>query len=105
MTGLPKIFQRGSSATGSLQIQIHPMPSAGSIINVSAYKRATRFTTIDTSTTEFEDELITYGALMHMDAYDDMQRGYAALFKSAVNGAVLKLYSNSNHQVMTESYA
>lgn len=104
MIGLPQIFQRGSDATGQLQIQIHPMPAAGSIINVSAYKRATRFTT-DTSTTEIDDDLIRYGTLMHMDAYDGMDRGYSALFKGAVDGSILKLYSNSNFQVMVETSA
>ena len=105
ITGLPKIFQRGASSTGMLQVQIHPMPAAGTVINVSAYKNATRLTTTDASTTEFDDELLIYGAMMHMDAYDDMQRGYAALFRDSLNSEIAKLYSNTNYKVMTESYA
>jgi len=105
LTGQPQIFQRGSSSTGKLEIKIFPAPAVGDVINVSAYKRATRFTTTDTSTTELDDDLIKYGALMHMDAYDDMNRGYAELYKDALNSALAKLYSNSNYTTMVESYA
>jgi len=105
VTGLPAIFQRGSTLGGALEIQIYPTPAVNTVIDVSAYKRATRFTTSDTSTTEIDDDLIRYGALMHMDAYDGMDRGYAALFKGSLDGAVLKLYSNANYQVMIEDYA
>jgi hypothetical protein len=104
MTGRPQIFQR-KSGSGKLQVQIHPMPESGDIINVTAYKRATRFTTSDTSTTELDDDIIKYGTLMHMDAYAGQQRGYATLYKNALDDAVGKLYSNSNYQVMVESYA
>jgi len=105
MTGLPNIFQRGSDATGKLQIQIHPLPVSGTVINVSAYKHATRFTNTDTSITELPDDLLRLGALMHMDAYDGISRGYAALFEKALDGTLSKLYSNSNYQIMVESYA
>jgi len=105
MTGLPKIFQRGSDVNGKLQVQIHPMPSAGDVVNVSTYKHATRFTTSDTSTTELPDDLLRLGALMHMDAYDGMNRGYNTLFQDALAGSLAKLYSNMNYQVMVESYA
>jgi len=105
LTGRPVIFQRGSDSTGTLQIQIHPMPSSTDTINISAYKKATRFTTVDTSTTELDDDLIKYGALMHMDAYDGMDRGYASLFRDALNSAIAQTYSNTNYKVMLESYA
>jgi len=105
LTGRPQIFQRGSSSTGKLEIKIFPVPASGDVINVSAYKRATRFTTTDTSTTELDDDLIKYGTLMHMDAYDDMNRGYAALYKDELNSAMAKLHSNANYTTMVESYA
>jgi len=104
-TGLPAIFQRKSGVGGSLQIQVFPLPAAGLTLHTSAYKKATRFTNVDTSTTELDDSLITYGALMHMDAYDGMNRGYADLFKSAVDLAVARLYSNTDIRITAESYA
>lgn len=106
MSGPSQIFQRGTSSSGKLTVQIYPMPAKGNIVNVSAYKRADRFdVTDDNSTTELDDDIIRYGALMHMDAYDDSDRGYAALFENALNGSIAKLYSNSNFRVMVESYA
>lgn len=105
MTGRPAIFQRGVGTTGKLQIQMHPMPTSGDVIHVTAYMKATRFTNTDTSTTELDDDLIRYGALMHMDAYDGQQRGYAALFRGAVNSAIAQMYSNTNYQMMVENYA
>ena len=105
VTGPPEVFQRGEDSTGNLQIQIYPKPAQGAIVNISGYKKATRLTNSDTSTTELSDEHILYGALMHMDSYDGMDRGYAALFRSSVDGALLKLYSNANYQVMVDGYA
>jgi len=105
LTGLPTVFQRGSTIDGLLEIQIYPTPASGTIINASAYKKATRLTTSDTSTTEIDDDLLRYGALMHIDAYDGMDRGYATLFKGALDASISKLYSNANYQIMIESYA
>ena len=105
ITGLPSVFQRGATTTGLLEIQVYPTPTAGAIVNVSGYRRATRLTTVDTSTTELDDDLIKYGTMMHMDAYDGMDRGYAQLFKESLNSYKTKMFSNQSIRIMPESYA
>jgi len=104
-SGTPLWFQRGVASSGLVQIQINPTPANGDTINMSAYKRATRFSSIvDTGTTEFDDDILIYGALMHMDAYDGLSRGYAALFKNHLENKVLSVYSNRIITVHVDSY-
>jgi len=104
-TGPPLWFQRGVASSGKASVQINPVPASGSVINMSAYKRASRFdSTVDTGTTEFDDDILVYGALMHMDAYDGLSRGYASLFKNHMENKVLSVYSNRIITVHVDSY-
>lgn len=82
-SGNPEYFQIRVASTGKAEIQIYPLPANGLVINMSAYKRASRFdSTVDSGTTEFDDDILMYGLLMHLDAYDGLDRGYASLFKN-----------------------
>jgi len=104
-SGTPIYFQRGVAASGKLQVQIYPKPTAGSIVNSSGYKKATKFTTADdTATTEFDDELLVYGALMHLDLYDGLDRGYAALFKQQLDVTALEVMSSRQIAVAVDNY-
>ena len=89
----PTIFQRGATTAGVAQIQIYGVPGNGDVINMSAYKKPTRLTN-DASTTEFDDDILTLGALMHMDAYDGLDRGYASLFSDRLDLMVLEEMRN-----------
>jgi len=105
VSGISAWFQRRVAASGLAEIQITPTPASGDVIHMSSYKRATRFdSTIDTGTTEFDDDVLVYGALMHMDAYDGLQRGYAALFKNHLDTKKLSVYSNISFAVQADSY-
>lgn len=103
--GLPLYFQRGVSGSGKLQIQIFPLPASGTIINVSGYKKATKFvSTSDTTTTEFDDDILVYGALMHIDLYDGQDRGYASLFKDQMDATFIEIHGNRQIHMEVESY-
>ena len=103
--GNPIYFLRGVSPTGKLQIQFYPIPSNGQTLNVTAYRRATKLDpAIDTSVTEFDDELLIYGAMAHMDAFDGMDRGYGPMFQKALYDAVFKTYLNTEYRRNAESY-
>lgn len=98
-------FQRGVDATtGKLFVQLYPVPPAGAVIHLSGFRKATRLTTTTTSTTEFDDDILIYGALMHMDAYDGMNRGYATLYAEHLAEYVMEQYANRSIQITTESY-
>jgi len=101
----PLYFQRGSNAAGTVQVQIYPVPASGTVINLSAYKEADRFdANDDASTTQFDDAVIRYGALMHTDAYDGLDRGYTALYKNHLDHMIISALSNTNYTVQPESY-
>jgi len=105
LTGKPLWFQRRVASTGKVSIQIYPVPASGSTVNMSAYKRATRFSSsTDSGTTEFDDDVLVYGALMHLDAYDGLDRGYATLFKRHLDMKVAMVYSNRVFAVDADSY-
>jgi len=105
-TGNSLFFQRGTSVTdGKFQIQLYPTPANGDVISVSAYKRATRFdSAVDTSTTEFDDDILVLGALMHLDSYDGLNRGYAALYQDQLNSDVMANMSNRGTRVEVDGY-
>ena len=103
----PLYFQRQLSAAGNLQIQMYPLPAANLTVNVSAYRKATKFSTnpaVDTETTEFDDDILVTGALMHLDLYDGLQRGYDVLFKDALNMMKLESMSNKHIRIEFEDY-
>lgn len=105
ISGQPLYFQRGVSSTGKLQVQILPTPANGDVINMTAYAKATRLDAAnDSSTTEFDDDLLVYGALMHMDLFDQIDRGYAALYKYKLNDAMSEFFRNAQFQIEVESY-
>ena len=98
-------FQRGAGTAGQLQVQLYPTPANGDIINMSAYKKATRFdATVDTGTTELDDDVLVLGALMHLDSYDGLNRGYAALFQDQLNADVMANMSNRGTRVEVDGY-
>jgi hypothetical protein len=99
-------FQRGVDATtNKLTIQLYPTPPTGVTINITAHKKATRLdSATDTSVTEIDDDVLVYGALMHMDAYDGMDRGYSALYKNHLDEYVMEFYANRDIQITMESY-
>ena len=99
----PTIFQRGSSTSGAIQIQMYGVPGNGDIINISAHQKPTRLTN-DASTTEFDDDVLTLGALMHMDAYDKEERGYAALFNERLDLMMLEEMRNMEIVTIPVSY-
>lgn len=101
----PAVFQRGVAAGGGLEIQIHSIPAAGEIVHVSAYSRATRLSATVTDTTEFDDDVLVLGALMHLDAYDGLDRGYAGKFKEVMSDYVSEVARNSQIRVEVESYS
>ena len=103
--GNPVYFMRGVGQGNKLQLQIYPVPANGQTINLTAYRRATRLDpAVDTSTTDFDDELLIYGAMAHMDAFDGMDRGYGPMFQKALYDAILKTYSNVEYKRAVESY-
>jgi hypothetical protein len=104
--GSASYFQRQISAAGLMQVQIYPLPAAGLTLNVRGYKKASKFTQppVDTETTEFDDDLLVTGALMHIDLYDQIDRGYATLFMDGLAVAKLEAISNRQVRVTVESY-
>ena len=101
----PTYFTRQTSAAGKLQVQIYPTPPAGQTLNVTAYKTATRFVVgTDTTVSEFEDTLLIYGALMHLDSYDGLDRGYAQLFGSHLANTLMTNFGNREYRVTMDSY-
>ncbi len=105
VTGSPLWFVRRVSSTGKAEVEIYPIPASGDVINMSAYQRASRFdSTVDAGTTEFDDDILAYGALMHLDAYDGLDRGYASLFKNHLNMKKMSVFSNRVFAVETDSY-
>lgn len=104
--GVPVYFQRQVSAAGNMQVQLYPLPATGYTLNISGYRRATKFTQppVDTETTDFDDALIVTGVLMHIDMYDGMSRGYRALFGDALATAKLEAISNRQIRVEVEKY-
>lgn len=105
VTGQSKFFTRGLSATGNAQIEIYPAPAVGDAITMSAYKRATRLdATLPNGTTEFDDELLVAGAVMHMDAYEGQNRGYAQIYASLVDRRLLSNYAGMKVVTTVDSY-
>jgi len=105
IVGRPQYFQRKANATsGLLEIQIYPLPVAGDVINVTAYKKATRLTTVNTSVTEIDDDILVYGALMHLDAYDGIDRGYASLYRYHLDTYLMEAQANRSYRVMVDTY-
>lgn len=103
--GVPTHYQRGVSPSGVLELQIYPLPTAGYTLHASGYQKATRFdSAVDTGTTEFDDALLVYGALMHMDLFDGMQRGYDSLFKNQIDTTMMELFGNRRYHVEVEGY-
>ena len=104
--GVPTYFNRQSNASGILQIQIYPTPASGEVINVSAYQKATKFTQppVDTETTQFDDDILVNGVLMHLDLYDQIDRGYATLFKDQLDISVMESISNRQIRIEADSY-
>lgn len=91
---VPRYFRRGyDSITSKPSVEIYPAPAAGTgNVKVTMYKRATRFVAGDdsaTNKTELDDSLLIHGALMHMDAYDGMDRGYAPAYEKMKENAVM----------------
>ena len=103
-SGTPRYFQRRVGAGKQLSIEILGTVAAGGTLNVSAYRRATRLTT-DSSTTEFDDDILVLGAIMRMDAYDGLDRGYAGLYKNMHGALVNSKFKNSHYRISVESYA
>ncbi|NOR56980.1 MAG: hypothetical protein GQ474_00475 [Sulfurimonas sp.] len=104
--GIPQYFQRGVSATGNMSVQLYPMPATGYTVNVSGYRKATKFSQppVDTETTDFNDDLLTTGALMHLDVYDGQPRGYDGLFIDLLASAKLEAISNRQVHIEVERY-
>jgi len=106
MVGLPQVFARRATGSGTMSIDVFPTPSAGTNIEVVSYKTPAQFTLSDTSTTEMNniDDLLVLGCLMHMDAYDGMQRGYAALYEKAKLKLMQDTYKTTQIRIQPESY-
>lgn len=101
----PEYFRRSATTAGEAQFQIYPIPAAGDIVNLTAFKKAARLdAAVPTGTTEFDDVVLVYGALMHMDAYDQQNRGYAQMFRNLVDQRLVHMYSNQSHVTSVDSY-
>jgi len=104
-TGQSLFFQRGVSSANKLQVQLFPTPASGDVINISAYKKASRFdATVDTGTTELDDDVLVLGALMHLDSYDGLTRGYATLYQNQLSSDVLSNIANRGIRVEVDGY-
>ena len=105
LVGNSQVFQRGSSATGVAQVQIFPVPSSGEVVNMSSYKRATRLDdTTPSAVTEFDDEILVMGAIMHMDLYDQINRGYTKRFNDMLTNRFMSYFSNNAIRVEIDDY-
>ena len=102
----PTIYQRGTNTAGQAQVQIYGLPASGDVINMSAYKKPTRLDpTDDNSVTEFDDDILILGTLMHMDAYDGLDRGYASLFNDRLDLMVLEEMRNMEIVTVPADYS
>ena len=93
---VPRYFRRSyDSATSKPTIDIYPAPVLNDVVKVSMYRRATKLvitsptgTPADGGTTEFDDGVLVYGVLAHMDAYDGVDGGYMNLYRAMKETAV-----------------
>jgi len=104
--GNPRYFVRYVDAvSGKLGVEIFPAPLSGQVINMTAYRKATRLdAAIPTGTTDFDDDILVYGALKHMDAFDGMDRGYAAQYQNHLNDMIVSTHSNVDYVRTVEDY-
>jgi len=106
ISGQPIYFTRKAGLTGKAQFEIFPVPSSGQMVNMTAYRKATRFdATVATSTTEFDDDALVYGAMYHLDAFDGLNRGYAPIYNDIVLKMIEEATMNREIQAVPESYS
>jgi len=106
ISGQPIYFTRKAGLTGKAQFEIFPAPSNGQVINMTAYRKAVRFdATVTTSTTEFDDDALVYGAMYHLDAFDGLNRGYAPIYNDIVLKMIEEATMNREIQAVPESYS
>jgi len=104
-TGLPVVYARIAGSNGELGIDVYPIPASGATITILAAKEPTLFTVTDSDTTEIQaDDLLTLGAIAHMDAFSGMERGYMQLFEAAKNRTWKDTYEHQAYRVQPESY-
>jgi hypothetical protein len=98
----PKYFTR-SFVNNKPVVEIYPAPAAASTVRTTMYRRATPLSYVASTTltpetwttTEFDDNLVVYGALMHLDAYDGMDRGYKVLYDGIKTAVVAQNTRNT----------
>jgi len=106
ISGQPLYFTRKAGLTGKAQFEIFPAPSNGQVINMTAYRKAVRFdAAVATSTTEFDDDALVYGAMYHLDAFDGLNRGYAPIYNDIVLKMIEEATMNREIQAVPESYS
>lgn len=105
-SGQPRLFTSTRLTGGELAVDIYPTPGASSVITVTTKSAPVLFTLTDTSTTNITgiDDALVIGALMHLDAYDGLNRGYAGQYKEIKARLFTDMYSNKQIRVTPEDY-
>jgi len=106
MAGNPQVFARTATADGQLAVDIYPTPAYGQQVIVGCTVLPTKFTVSDTSATELNDvdELLVLGAMAHMDAYDQRNRGYSAMYEAMKKKTFADTYKTQNVRITPEDY-
>jgi len=105
IAGRPIYFMRTSGTLTSLAVEVFPVPSAGMTVTVLTYTKPLAFVLADTSATEVNiDDILVYGAVAHLDAYDGIDRGYMNLYARAKTELWQHTYQGEQYRTQCESY-
>jgi len=101
----PQYFARKSGLNDEIGVDIYATPANGSIITVTSFEKLNQFTLNDASTIKVNvDDMIVLGSLAHMDAYDNIERGYMQLYQKTKDDMWQKMMGNVQYRTEVEDY-